>query len=134
MANDAIVFYRPGHDISCRAAVALTGKRLCAITGNRSSGPGLASSDDGGNYTVGAPAAGGRVFGVVGYDVASGGLVAVKREGILPVKAGGNIAAFAEVEVDASGQVITKSAGVAIGFVLTAVTTGNDAEVQLYNR
>ena len=72
------------------------------------------------------------MFGVVGYDVASGGMVPVKREGILPVRAGGAIAAFAEVEATAAGEVITRASGIPIGRVLTAATTGTDAEVELY--
>jgi hypothetical protein len=134
MVNDVVPFYRPGHDITCKASVGLTGRRLCAITGNRTSGPGLSSSDDPGVYQVGLPAAGGRVFGVVGRDTPSGGLVPVKREGILPVDAAGNIAAFAEVETDAAGKVITKAAGIAVGYVTTAAANGGIAEVQLYNR
>lgn len=130
-ANEVIPFYRPGQDVTCKASVALTGKRLCAITGNRSGGPGL-SNDLQNLYVVGLPAAGGRVLGVVGYDVGAGDPVPVKREGVLPIVAGANIAAFAEVEVDATGRVITKASGVAIGFCMTGVASGADAEIWLY--
>lgn len=134
MQNEAIPFYRPGKDVTCKAGVALTGKRLCAITGNRSSGPLFdpANTDLQGLYTVGLPAAGGRVFGVVGYDVAVGDPVPVKREGVLPVTASGAIAAFAEVEALADGRVQTLAAGTAVGFVCTAAADGGDAEVILY--
>jgi hypothetical protein len=40
------------------------------------------------------------------------------------VNAGGAIAAFAEVEVGTNGQAVTKSAGVAVGFAVTAATSG----------
>jgi hypothetical protein len=134
MVNDATAYYRPGHDISCYATVPLTGKRLCAIVGNRQSGPLLSATSEGGLYQIGAPATGGRVFGVVARDCLAGEIVAVKREGILPVKAGASINAFAEVEVDANGQVIPKAAGIAIGYALTGCANGADAEIQLYNR
>jgi len=130
-SNEAIPFYRPGQDITCKAGVALTGKRLCAITGNRSGGPGL-GTDLQNLYVVGLPAAGGRVLGVVGYDVGAGDPVPVKREGVLPILTAGAIAAFAEVECDAQGRVITKASGVAIGVCLTGVGSGADAEIYLY--
>lgn len=130
--NDAVAFYRPGQDITCIASVALTGKRLCAISGNRTAGPGLNTGTDGGLYQVGNPTAGGRVFGVVGYDVPSGGQVPVKREGILPVTASAAIAAFAEVEALADGRVVTRTTGIPIGRCLTAVGIAGDAEIELY--
>lgn len=131
--NEAIPFYRPGKDITCIATAALTGKRLCAITGNRTSGPGLSSSDDGGLYQVGAPTAGGRVFGVVGYDVPSGGQVPVKRNGIIPVTTSGVFAAETEAKVAADGTILPVTAGaIAVGIVHTAAASGADAELELY--
>jgi predicted RecA/RadA family phage recombinase len=135
--NDCIALYRPGQDITAKASVALTGKTLCMISGNRTSGAGLAgvgldANPDGGNYQVGLPAAGGRVFGVVGYDVPSGGLVPVKREGVLPVTAAGAIAAGAEVEVNAAGKVITRTTGIPIGVCLNGCANAEDAEILLY--
>jgi predicted RecA/RadA family phage recombinase len=135
--NDAVVLYRPGQDITCKASVALTGKRLCMISGNRTSGAGaagvgLSATNDGGNYQVGLPTAGGRVFGVVGYDVPSGGLVPVKREGVIPVTASGAIAAGAEVEALADGRVITRTTGIPIGVCYNGCANGEDAEIMLY--
>lgn len=133
MANDCIHYYKPGKDITCHANVALTGKTCCAIVGNRPTGPGLASTGEGGNYLVGLPSAGGRILGVVAYDAASGTKVGVKRGGVVPITSAAAIAAFAEVEVNASGQVITKSAGVAIGFAASGCGSAADCEVVLYN-
>lgn len=132
-ANEAIHFYEPGKSITCKAGAAVTGKRAVAITGNRTSGPGLSATAEGGVYTVGAVSAGGRIFGVAAHDAAINELVTVLRGGIVPIRAGAAISAFAEVEVDANGQVITKSSGVAIGFVATGASNGADAEVVLYN-
>lgn len=133
MLNEVLPFYRPGKDITCKATVALTGKHLCAIVGNRTSGPGLASTDDAGVYQVGAPAAGGRVFGVVGYDVASGSVVPIKRGGILPVVTSGAVAAEAEVKVAADGTILTATTGArVVGVVHTAAASGADAEFEFY--
>jgi hypothetical protein len=131
--NEAIPFYRPGKDISAKATVALTGKRLCAIVGNRTSGPGLASTDDVGLYQVGAPAAGGRTFGVVGYDTPAGGVVPVKRNGILPVTTSGVFTAEQEAKVAADGTILPATSGsVVVGIVHTACASGQDAELEYF--
>lgn len=125
MANENVGVYEPGSDITCKTSGAVTGKRFVAITGNRSSD---------GNITVAHATAAGRVFGVSKYDAASGALVGVARGNsrVTFVTAGGNIAAFAEVEVGSNGQAVTKSSGIAVGYAVTAATSGNDAEISLY--
>lgn len=132
--NDCIHFYKPGKDITCHANVGLTGKTCCAIVGNRPTGPGLSATGEGGNYLIGLPAAGGRIFGVVAYDVIAGQKVGVKRGGVVPITVGATpVTAFAEVEVDAAGKVVPKAAGVAIGFAASGAAAGADAEIVLYN-
>lgn len=128
MANENVGVYEPGVDITCHASAAVTGKRFVAITGNRQ------TADNGGNITVAHATAAGRAFGVSKYDAASGGKVGVMRGNsrVTYVTAGGNIAANAEVEVGTNGQAVTKSAGVAVGFAVTAATSGADAEISLY--
>jgi len=135
MANDCIPFYEPGDKITVSAAAALTGKRCVAISANRQSGPGLSDTSEGGNLVVNYPSAGAAIFGVLAHDVAQNGKVACFRGNgfIVPITVGaGNISAWAEVEVDGSGRVIAKSAGVAIGRAVNAATSGNDAEIALY--
>lgn len=135
MLNEAYTFYRPGRDITCKAGAALTGKRLCAITGNRSGGGIVvttSNTDLQSLYTVGAPSAGGRVFGVVGWDTAINLAVPVKREGVIAVTASGAIAAGALVEVLANGKIQTLANGLAVGMVMTAVADGADAEFLLF--
>lgn len=124
MANENIGVYEPGQDISGRASAAITGKRFLKISGNRS----------GGNIAVAHADAGGRVCGVSGRDAASGKLVNVKRgkDRVVFVTAGANLAAFAEVQVGTDGQAIPKDAGVAVGYAVTAATSGGDAEISLY--
>lgn len=133
MLNEAIPFYRPGKDITCKSTAALTGKRLCAITGNRTSGPGLSATDDAGVYQVGAPALNGRVFGVVGYDVPTGTIVPVKRYGVLPVTTSAPVAAEQEVSVNADGTIKPAASGqIVVGIVHTAAAGAADAEFELY--
>jgi hypothetical protein len=139
MANDCIPFKRPGLDVTGQAEGAITGKRCVQISGARTSGPGLAATAEGSNYVVGIPSttgaagAGKRIFGVAKYDAADGAKVGVIRgNAIVPITAGGTIAAGAEVEVAADGRVIALAAGIAVGVACGAGTAGNDVEVALY--
>ncbi|QHB37848.1 hypothetical protein SEA_OPIE_5 [Gordonia phage Opie] len=124
MANENVAVYEPGQDISGRASAAVTGKRFLKISGNRSSG----------NVAVAHADAGGRICGVSGRDAASGELVRVMRGSgrVVFVTAAANLAAFQEVEVGTNGQAIVKASGVAVGYAVTAATSGGDAEINLY--
>ncbi|MCA1782238.1 MAG: DUF2190 family protein [Intrasporangiaceae bacterium] len=51
---------------------------------------------------------------------------------VVPVTAAGAIAAFAEVEVDATGKVVTLATGVPVGFAVTAAADTEDAQIALY--
>lgn len=123
---DNVGIYEPGRDLTGKASAAITGKRFLAITGNRDAGTGT--------ITVAHATAGGRVCGVSKYDAAVGDLVGVARGNsrVTYVTAGANIAAFAEVEVGTNGQAITKASGIAVGYAVTAATSGGDAEISLY--
>lgn len=114
--------YAPGADVTALASAAVTGRRFVAISGNRS----------GGNVSVAHATAAGRKFGVSKHDAAAGALVGVARDGVVWVRTAGAIAAFAEVEVGANGQAVTKSAGIAVGYALTGAASGVDAEIALY--
>lgn len=124
MANENIGVYEPGADITGRASANVTGKRFLKISGDRSSG----------NLAVAHADAGGRVCGVSKYDASSGDIVGVVRGNsrVTFVAAAANISAFAEVEVGANGQAIPKNTGVAVGYAVTAATSGGDAEISLY--
>lgn len=134
MANDAIVLYRPGADLSCIPTTAVVGKRCVKLSASRSSGPGLSSTSEGGNYKVAPADAGERILGVAGWDEAAGGLVNVicGPGVIVPIYAGAAIAFDEEVEVGATGKVIPRNAGVAIGRAMTAALIDTDAEIRLY--
>ena len=126
MANENVGVYEPGADLTGHCSAAVTGKRFLAITGSRD------ATDN--NLTVAHATAAGRTCGVSKYDAASGKKVGIMRGNsrVVFVTAAANIAAFAEVEVGSNGQAVTKSAGVAVGYAVTAATSGNDAEISLY--
>lgn len=124
MANENIGVYEPGQDITGHASAAVTGKRFLKISGNRSDG----------NIAVAHADAAGRVCGVSAFDAAINKKVSVIRGNsrVTFVTAGGNIAAFAEVEVGANGTAVTLAAGKAVGYAITAAVNGADAEISLY--
>ncbi|QII05903.1 DUF2190 family protein [Rhodococcoides fascians A25f] len=116
--------YQPGADVTVRATSAVLAKRLVAVSGNRV----------GGNIAVAPAPAAARAFGVAKEDAGSGELVAVSRGAsrVVLIRAAGTIAANAEVEVGAAGQVVTKTSGIAVGFAVTGAASGADAEISLY--
>lgn len=129
LANQCIPFFEDGDELTVFASAAVLGSRFCAISGNMQAD---------GTPTVAPPAAAGRVFGVNHYDVAIGKRGGVWRDRgmIVPVTTGaasGAMAAFAEVQVDATGAVVPLAAGVAVGFLVDG-TAGNGvaAKVSLY--
>lgn len=122
MQNPCQPLYQEGRNITGRASAAVTGKRFVAISGNGTDGiPPVAHA-----------AAGGRTFGVAGYDAATGEVLPVIRKGVVPVKAAAAISAFAEVEVGSTGQAIPKASGVAVGYALFDAASGADAQIHLY--
>lgn len=124
MTNENVGVYEPGRDLTGRAAAPVTGKRFLKISGSRSEG----------NIAVTHADAAGRVCGVSKYDATTGQVVGIARGNsrVTFVKAAGAVAAFAEVEVGAAGQAVTKSSGVAVGYAVTAAASGADAEISLY--
>jgi hypothetical protein len=136
MANELIAYYAPGARITARASAAVTGKRFLKISGNRTSasGSGLTSTAEGGVIQVAHADAAGRVCGVANADAGIGEMVGIERGNskVVPVTASGAIAAFAEVEVGATGMAVTKTTGIAVGYAITAAADGADAQISLY--
>jgi hypothetical protein len=133
-ANECTPFYEGEGRISCYVGTAVTGKRFVGISGNRQAGPALNTSTNGGNYTIAHATAVSKAFGVSSYDGAVGDILPVIIEPgtVVPVTAGANIAAGAEVEVGSNGQAITLASGKAVGLCVNGATSGNDAEIKLY--
>lgn len=121
---EMISYKETGADVTGQASADVVGKRFLQITGNLQAD---------GSVTVAHAAAGGRSCGVSKYDAVTGKKVGVARgPKVVSVTAAGTIAAFAEVESDSSGRAVTKTSGVALGYVETGATNGNDARVVLY--
>ena len=78
------------------------------------------------------PAAAGRCIGFADYSGAIGERVSVGALGTVVAEAGAAFVAGVALELDASGRVITKTAGVAVGTALTAASgVGATVEVLL---
>lgn len=126
MANECTPLFRPGADVTGLTTGAVTGKTFVDISATRDATTGL--------IKVATATAAGLTFGVAAYDAASGARVPVIRGkgSIVPVTAGGTIAAGAEVEVGSSGRAVTIASGKARGRAVEAGTSGNDVFVELY--
>lgn len=81
-----------------------------------------------------ASAAAGNSIGVAEIGGVSGDYISVVNQGVAIVTAGAAIAANALVEVNASGQAVTKAAGVAVGrlFGGAVAAAGQDCQVNLF--
>lgn len=136
MANEAISYYDPGQNITGRATAAIVGRRFLMVSGSRDTTVGGPVQ---GLVGVATATAAGRICGVSQADAASGDPVGILRGNsrVVPVASTTAIAAFAEVEVGAAGVAVTKSAGVAVGYAITALSApdaaaGVPAQISLY--
>jgi hypothetical protein len=129
-ANECIPYHQTT-DITVQAGAAITGKRFVHVTADRTGGPAL--STDLKNVPIVQHANADHALGVSAYDIASGALGGIigTPGRIVPVTAGGTIAAGAAVQSDATGQAITLAAGVKLGVCLSGATSGNDAQIKL---
>lgn len=143
MNNECIPYFEAAYTqkITVYAGYAMTGKTFCGpITSHQGSGPGLAAdplpTGDGGNLQCpAAPAAGGQVGGVIGWDVASGAKAPIIRgEGtMVPVTSGAAVAIGDLLAVDTQGRVVTAVAGnYVVGKAHSAAAgAGTDVVVEL---
>jgi hypothetical protein len=142
--NECIPFYEEADRLAVQAAAGQTivGKRFVSPSANRLSGPlipataqiGASDPTDGGRIQVAHTAAGGFPLGVSSWDAATGeGLDAI-RVGVVPVTAAAAIAAGAQVEVGANGQVQTWGGTIAtrpVGVCVDGALSGADAQIAL---
>lgn len=128
MANDLIPFKEDGERVTCTPSAAVTGKTLVSISGDRQAD---------GTYTIAPAAAGGKAFGVAGWDAAAGAtvtVVTIPSGHIVPVTAGAALAAGDSITPAAGGAAAVAAGGArACGIVLTGAANGADAVVQLTN-
>lgn len=121
-ANVAIPYFKPGNDVTVHATTALTGKTFVqAAPGGRGTLPNAEPA-----------AAGGRVLGVVGHDIAEDGHVHVNVGGIVPVTAGGDISANDPIAVGEGGTAVPAEAeALIVGYAVASAASGADAPVLL---
>ena len=77
-------------------------------------------------YDGNVAGAGLTMQGVASYDAVTGDKVAVDVAGTAVAIAGAAVAVGADLEVNASGQLITQSAGVSVGRALQAASAAGD--------
>ena len=87
---------------------------------------------DGANRTVVSPAAGAKADGVVINNPENGRAATVVVFGRTKVKAAGNIAAGAEVQTNANGQVVTATTGIRVGKALEAAVANQIITIDFY--
>jgi hypothetical protein len=141
--NECIPFYEGPYTqtLTVHAGYAITGKTFVGpLAAYQGSGPALApdplASGDGGNLIApAAPAAGGLVSGVASWDAPSAGKVVILRGSgtVVPITAGAAVAIGDELQVDATGKVLTATSGRKVGKAHSAAGgAGTDVEVELY--
>lgn len=117
---DTYCKYEQGPPITVHAAAALTGGRMVRIT----------AAPNGGNPVVNVPAAGGRTFGVMARDTASGAKgTCFTSDNVVWIEAGATLAAGDLIEATATGVAIVLAAGICQGEVVEGATSGNLALV-----
>lgn len=123
--NECIPLYEPGKRITIVADGAISGRR--AVKVNASKGQGF----PGANLHVIQAVAANRPDGIALWDLALNEVGGMIRDGVVPVDAGATVTAGQEVEIDATGRVITLAAGKSIGKAWTDATVGNPCYVAL---
>jgi hypothetical protein len=126
--------YKETSEVTFRATAAVVGKRMLAISGDRTGGPGL-SADLENVYRMAHCAAGAKAFGVSKSDVAINKLGGCDGSPgrIVPVTAGGAIVAGNEVQSDAVGKVVALTTGKAVGLAMTGAAGDNTTgEIKLF--
>lgn len=126
MANECIPLFRPGADVTCLTTGAVTGKTFVGVSATRDTTTGL--------IKVVTATAAAKAFGVASMDAASGARVAVITGPghIIPVTAGGDITAGAQVEVGADGKAVALASGIAVGQALETGANNAACLIKLY--
>jgi hypothetical protein len=134
---EAIAFYDPGADITCRHTAGSPGARLVSYPIARSAGGPAGISDTGdGLLTVTAPAANAHCFGVTSHDVAAGGTVNIMRPPkVVPIECSGAVAIGDFVSTGVDGRIAKSGAAAAAnGRALSPGAAGTLAAVDLFHQ
>lgn len=95
-ANVSLPFFKPGQDVTVRAAQPLTGRTFVkAAPGGRGTLPDAVPA-----------AAGDSVLGVAGHDIAAEGHVHVNVAGVVEVTLGADVTAGQNISVGSNGQAV----------------------------
>jgi hypothetical protein len=115
--NECVPFYEAAYTQKLTVHIVTTaaaGKKFVGPLTTLQSGPGLATTAEGGNMqAIGVPAANGDAGGVAAYDAAIGTKVPVIRGAgtMLPVMSGAAVTAGQDLKVDATGRVVPWATG-----------------------
>jgi hypothetical protein len=123
--NTCIPYFDEADNLTATATAAVTGKTCVDISADQQAD---------GTFSAAPCPAGAKPFGVAEYDAAVGQWFGVVREGVVPVTAGGPLAAGQLVQVGANGLVIVWDGTVAsqrLGKCLTSAIAGADAMIDL---
>lgn len=120
--NESVPLYRPGKEITYVGDAAILGRRAVKVNATKTSGN---------NLHVIQAVAGDRPDGIAMYDTAINETGGMHRDGVVFVDAGATVTAGQEVQVDATGRVITLAAGKSIGKAWSDATVGNQCLVAL---
>lgn len=134
---EAIAYYDPGADITCRHTAGSPGARLVSYPVARAAGGPSGISDTGdGLLTVTAPAANAHCFGVTSHDVAAGGTVNIMRPPkVVPIECSGDIAIGDFVSTGIDGRIAKSGAAAAAnGRALSVGASGTLAAVDLFHQ
>lgn len=132
---DVIPYHAPGEAITGRAASPVTGGRFVSIAGDQVGDEtgALTGSDAADGYpSVGHRAT--QAVGVAARDADTDGAVLIYGPGhVLPVEAGGAIAAGADVTSDADGRAVSGTANGKAGVALSSAAAAGDT-VKVWTR
>lgn len=123
--NECVPLYESGDRVTIIADGAISGRRGVKVNASKT------LTFPGANLHVIQAVAGDRPDGIAAWDLATGETGGMIREGVVPVDAGASVTAGQQVQLDATGRVITLAAGFAIGKAWTDATVGNPCYVAL---
>jgi hypothetical protein len=137
--NECIPKYEPGQDLSgyVTQAGGVVGKRFLRLSGDKRGVEAVSDDTSGGQVQVAYPAAGGRTFGVSGYDAPQNRSVKVVRGRgkVVPITCSIALGYDVEVEAAADGTAVplgTAAGGRAAGRTIRSAAINTDALVELY--
>ena len=120
--NDCVPFFKPGQDVTGNLSVSMPAKHCVrSVSGGR-----------GGLTHIGRPGAGEAILGVLGRDGILGENRHVLVGGIVPIVTSADVKAGDQLEVTATGTVIPRTTGIAVGYATADAASGGAVPTKLY--